>query len=269
MGIFDIMEEAGRVQTSAVRSAGCALPGVLPGIVAENYSEKAPGKLRVKIPVRDEGGDVLKWAKVGMPYSGKAWGFYFLPEKDDQVLLAFEQGNIEKPYVIACIPRDGDGFMTEAADEDNQVKRIVTRNGSSLTFTDHREGKEKDKIRLASSGETCMVCLDNENKKITLSDKEHNADIELDFGRGNVRVHGTKKLTIQAGDSVSITLNGEAGAIKLEADKIQIEGKRSIELAGQGTAKISGQQISLQASSMLKLSSSGTASLQGTPVRLG
>lgn len=269
MGIFEILEETGNRGLDGAKNGGCTLPGVLPGIVAENYSEKTPGKVRVKIPVRDEGADVLKWAKVGMPYGGRAWGFYFLPEKDDQVLLAFEQGNIEKPYVIACIPREGDPFAAETADEDNQRKRIVTKNGNSLTFTDHREGAEKDRVVLASSQDVCSVCLDNEKKKIVIADKENSVGVELDFQTGQVQIHGAKKLTIQAGDGAGVSIDAEAGTIKMEAEKIQISGKQSVELSGKSTVKISGQQISGQAASTLTLSSNGTASLKGTPVRLG
>ena len=56
------------------------------------------------------------------------------------MLLAFEQGNIEKPYVIGCIPKDSDQILKKSVDEDNQYKKIVTRNGNTLYFEDNKEG---------------------------------------------------------------------------------------------------------------------------------
>ena len=50
--------------------------------MAENYSQEMPGRLRVIIPVRDGDANQLKWAKMAMPYMGRDWGSYFLPEKE-------------------------------------------------------------------------------------------------------------------------------------------------------------------------------------------
>ena len=60
----------------------------------------------------------------------------YCPEKNDQVVLIFEDGMIEKPLVIGCIPRDKDSFLKKAVTEKNTKKQIQTRNGSRITFED-------------------------------------------------------------------------------------------------------------------------------------
>ena len=94
MGFYDIMDEIAARQAVKSDTGDNKILGVMPGIVAKNYDAQMPGRVCVQIPVRDEDANELKWARLAMPSSGKKWGHYFLPEVGDQVLLAFEQGNI-------------------------------------------------------------------------------------------------------------------------------------------------------------------------------
>ena len=267
MEILSLMDTEPKERTA--RPGDNRMNGVAVGIVTENYNKDMPGRLKVKIPVRDEAANILDWAKVAVPYGGKEWGCRFLPEKDDQFLLAFEQGSIKRPYIIGSLPRDEDKTVLETADEDNQIKQIVTKNGNSVVFTDHKDGSEKDSISISTSGDTCRIILSNEEKKISIADKASGCSVELNFGDGGMKMSAEKKLTLSVGDSVSITLNGETGTVAVEADKVQIRAGRSYEFTTNGTAKLSGQQMSAEGTSAIKLSSSGMASLSGSPVKLG
>ena len=99
-----------------------------------------PGRVCVTIPTRDEKANELQWARQVVPGSGKNWGYYFLPEVGDQVLLAFEGGNIEKPYIIGCVPKDDSQLLSKTVDENNQYKRIMTKNGNAVIFEDNKDG---------------------------------------------------------------------------------------------------------------------------------
>lgn len=140
MGLYDIMDEIAAKQVTKSETGDNRIFGVVIGTVAQNYSAQMPGRVCVQIPMRDEKANELRWARVAMPSSGKEWGHYFLPEIGDQVLLAFEHGSIEKPYVIGCVPRDSTKFMSGSASVTNApkniCKRIVTRNGNTIEFTD-------------------------------------------------------------------------------------------------------------------------------------
>jgi uncharacterized protein involved in type VI secretion and phage assembly len=127
--------------------------------------------------MRDEDANELRWARVAMPSAGKAWGHYFLPEVGDQVLLAFEQGSIEKPYVIGCVSKDSTKFLSKSASAtaapDNMLKRIVTKNGSTIEFTDGTDDSgAMDKIRIYTAGEKHVVELNNEKGCIEITNKE-------------------------------------------------------------------------------------------------
>lgn len=270
MAILDLLDEVSGRQFQKTEMGEERVPGVVVGIVTENYHKDFPGKVRVSIPVRDENANVLKWAKVAGVYGGKEWTHYFLPEKDDQVLVAFEHGNMEKPYVIASLPRDGDRVIAETADEDNQFKKIVTRHGSSLIFHDHKDGDgKKDYIELHTPDTNLQMVLDNEKLSIRIADKEKHCEFEMKADEGKIQITAEKKITICAGDKIKMYLNGENGTVQVKADKIVMQSGRGIELKTDGTAKVSGQQTVLEASASLKQSSNGMVSISGTPIRLG
>ena len=267
MAILDLLDEVSGRQFQKTEMGEERVTGVVVGIVTENYHKDFPGKVRVSIPVRDDNANVLKWAKVARAYSGKEWAHYFLPEKDDQVLVAFEHGNIEKPYVIASLPRDGDRVISETADADNQLK---TRHGSSLLFFDHKDGDgEKDHIELHTAGAGLQIALDNEKQSIRVCDKERHCEFEMETDKGSIQIMADKKITISAGDKIKIYLNGENGTVQVKADKIVMQSSRGMELKTDGTAKFSGQQTILEAIASLKQSSNGMVTISGNPIKLG
>jgi uncharacterized protein involved in type VI secretion and phage assembly len=270
MALFDIIDAVSEKQITKTEFGDERIYGAVVGIVAENYSQEMPGRLCVTIPVRDSDANRLKWAKMAMSYIGPGWGTYFLPEKGDQVLLIFEDGNIEKPFVIGCIPKDKDKFLKKSANEENQIKQIQTRNGSRITFWDDTdESGEKDKITISTSNDEHHIDIDDEADKIALYDKDKNCLIEMETQKGKISVHAEKKLEITVGDSIKITMNGESGKVNIEADKISVSGSKGINLETDGNLKMSGRQVTTEGTTLVKQSSSGMLSLEGKPIKMG
>lgn len=270
MALFDIIGAVSEKQVTKTEFGDERIYGTIIGIVAENYTQEMPGRLCVTVPVRDTGANQLKWAKMAMPYMGAGWGTYFLPEKGDQVLLVFEDGNIEKPYVIGCIPRDRDRFLKKSADEHNGIKQIQTRNGSRITFRDdENEDGAKDKITIATAQDEHHIDIDNEADKISIYDKEKNCLVELSTERGVMKIHAQQKLELTVGDAIKVVMNGDSGKIKIEAEDMAVSASKKIKLDADGNIGISGRQVSVEATSMLKNESSGMLSLAGKPIKMG
>jgi uncharacterized protein involved in type VI secretion and phage assembly len=204
------------------------------------------------------------------PSGGAKWGHYFLPEVGDQVVLAFEGGNIEKPYIIGCIPKDASSFLKGAADENNQYKRIVTKNGSTLAFEDNKEGEgDKDKITLQTAKKAHTLLMDNENNTIRITDSEKENLIEMKTQDGVMKIKAKSKLTIEVGDNIKIVLNGESGAVKIQADEVNITASRQFKVKCDQMVKVEGAQISEKASSMFKIESGGMVNIAGSPIKIG
>lgn len=270
MGLFDVIDDIAEKQVLKTDTGDNRIFGVMIGQIVQNYDQDMPGRVCVAVPVRDQNANELQWARVAMPSGGSGWGHYFLPEAGDQVLLAFEQGNIEKPYVIGCVPKDSDQILKKSVDEDNQYKKIVTRNGNTIYFEDNKEGDgDKDKIRITTAKDGHCIELDNENHVILISDKEGKNLIRMKTENGQMEITAEKKLTIKAGDNIELILNGSNGAVELKASRLKIETSGNTELQSNGAMKLQAGNVSVEANASLKLNSNGLAGLTGTPIKLG
>lgn len=270
MGLFDVIDEIAEKQIMKTDTGDNRIFGVMVGTVAKNYDEDMPGRVCVMIPVRDEEANELQWARVAMPSHGKNWGHYFQPEIGDQVLLAFEQGNIEKPYVIGCVAKDGNTFLKKAFDKNNQYKKITTKNGSTITFEDNAQGDgEKDKITIQTASAAHTILMDNENKKIILKDKENKNFVEMKTETGHMKIQAEKKLTIQVGENITLTMNGNNGSVILECSKLTVKTTGNTTVEASASIKATGANITLDATSMLKAGSGGVTSIGGSPIKIG
>ena len=78
--------------------------------------------------------EMTPWIRVVQPYTGGGKGFYFVPEIGEEVLVDFEGGNAERPFVL------GAHYNGEAKsgyhNADNRVKAIHTKSGHKLIFTE-------------------------------------------------------------------------------------------------------------------------------------
>jgi hypothetical protein len=76
--------------------------GVVPGRVINPLDPLMLGRVQVQIPAIDAL-DLSPWARVAMPAAGLASGMYWIPNVFDEVLVAFEQGDLNAPYIIGCL----------------------------------------------------------------------------------------------------------------------------------------------------------------------
>lgn len=273
MGLFDVMDDIAQKQVLKTDTGDNRITGVVVGKVVKNYAEGMPGRVCVSIPVRDSGEEGLKWARLAFPSFGEEWGHYFLPEVGDQVLVVFEQGNIERPFVIGCVPRDKDKMVKGSANEKNTFKKIQTKHGNAVLFYDSADdGSDdgsKDNIEIHTAGAIHYVQLDNEKKVIKIGDKDAKCTIEMktDPDKGEITIKADKKITLQAGD-VTLVLNGNNTKAELSKAKFKVSDAESIELEAQKSIKLSGPSVKTEATTSFKVEG-GAVSIAGTPVKLG
>lgn len=272
MGLFDVIDDIAEKQVMKTDNGDNRIFGVVVGVVTQNYAEEMPGRVCVRIPTRDKDKNILKWARVAMPSSGSEWGHYFLPEVEDQVLVVFEQGNIEKPYVIGCIPKDKNKFHKGAVDEKNQFKKITTKHGTTMMFTDSAEqgGEEgeKDRYEVFMPKKAHRFEMDNDKKMILLSDKEGKNKIQLETEKGELTILVEKKVTIKVGEDITLTLTGSNGVAELKAKKFKVSDVDSIEMTANKQFKVEAATSSVTGNSSVKISG-GPVTVEGSPIRIG
>jgi uncharacterized protein involved in type VI secretion and phage assembly len=155
--------------------------GVALAIVVDNKDDSGSGRVRVRLA--SQSGETL-WAPVVTPMSGAGRGVYFIPEVGDEVLVAFEQADARRPYVIGSLWTTRDRPPVTNADGQNDVRLIRTRKGHVLTFDDGARGR----VELAL----------NDGKHLSIDDD----GIRLDDGKGN-------GLTIQSAAGALVSINGQ------------------------------------------------------------
>jgi uncharacterized protein involved in type VI secretion and phage assembly len=134
-------------------------PGVVIALVKNLNDPDGQGRIEVQFPWLS---DSLRssWAPMAAPLAGKQRGMFFMPEVDDEVLVAFEHGSFNHPYVVGCLWNGKD--IPPESDSSNRV--IVTPGGHTLRFEDGDAGKKV--ILKSSSGQT--ITLDDSESSITL-----------------------------------------------------------------------------------------------------
>ncbi len=211
MSITAILEQSRRPDSR--------INGVVVGVVTDNKDPDKLGRVKVKIP-RLSADDESNWARVISFMGGKQMGGFFLPEVNDEVLVAFEYGDINIPYVIGSLWNGKDTPPLTNDDGKNNFRIIKSRSGHVIRLDD-TDGQEK--IEIVDKSENNKIIIDTKEKKISInSDK----DIEISAPNG--------KVTIKANDF----------EVKTQAST-KIEASSSMDLKASGTTTIKGATVNI------------------------
>jgi uncharacterized protein involved in type VI secretion and phage assembly len=139
--------------------------GVYPAIVTDIVDPETLGRVEVRLPWLGQDGDreVRAWATLCSPYADGDQGLLALPEVGSQVVVAFEAGNLRRPYVIGAT-WNGQEALPHAAEQANNIRLLRTREDSRLEFDD-TQGAAKVKVTMASGHE---VVLDDAAQEVTV-----------------------------------------------------------------------------------------------------
>lgn len=190
------------------------LHGVYPAIVSDIRDPDGQGRVKVRLPwLPDEGGGYNVWARLATLMAGKDRGSWFIPDVDDEVLVAFEGGDPRRPYVIGAL-WNGKDTPPESMDGagNNFVKSITSRKGVKVTLDD-QDGQEK--LILETPGGQKVTMQDGPGK-IEIRDSNGNS-ITLDTG--GVKIVAAAKVMVQAS-----TVEVSAGMVTVNAGMSRFSG---------------------------------------------
>lgn len=176
--------------------------GVLIGIVTNNADPDGLSRVKVKFPTVTELHE-SDWARVVAPMAGNDRGAYFLPEVDDEVLVAFAHGDVRAPYVIGSLWNGKDRPPADNADGRNDVRVIKSRSGHVIRLND-AAGHETVEI-VDASGKNSIV-IDTATGRMTIG---ADGDLVLSAPNGAIRLAGAS-VTIESSDSIAISADGGA-----------------------------------------------------------
>jgi phage protein D len=198
--------------------------GVVIGIVTNNRDPQGVGRVKVKFPWL-AGDQESHWARVAMPMAGKERGLYLLPEVEDEVLVMFEHGDINHPFVIGSLWNGRDVpplKIDEAVSSSGDVVRRIfkTRAGHVLLFDD---SDESPGIQIVDMTGKNKILIDSKADKLT---------IEIE---GDVQLKAKGKLEVEAQQDISLE---SKTSLKLKAGA-------SLDIEASGPVKVKGATIDL------------------------
>ena len=262
MSITDILQETSKKYLNKSMVGDTVIHGVMIGVVVENNNKKFPGMVKVKIPTRDNKRNTLQWMKVVSIMGGKNWGSYCIPEINDEVLIAFENGNINNAYVIGSIFKNDSQLLTDSYTDENYKKVFLTKGKNQISVNDEQD---KQSICIKTNNGHC-VCLDDEKNLISLIHEKSKNFVKINTENGTIEVNAQSKLTIKI-NGIKLELIGDSGKVSLNCDSLNIQASQNISIDGQAV-KIKSTSLDMSASTSAKLAADGITQIKGT-VKLG
>lgn len=145
------------------------------------------------------------WATLITPYADADQGMQLLPEIGSTVVVGFQAGYLDHPYVVGAV-WNGNATAPESFTDANDVRLIRTRSGSVLRFDD-ADGAVS--ITVETPGGHRLV-LDDGGSSVTVS-ASNGASIELNAS-GGVVVQAASTVQVSAAavtvDAAASTFNG-------------------------------------------------------------
>lgn len=250
-----------RQQVIGVKLYGeVAIPPALPDIViresqpqlafvADNFDPEKLGRVRVKFAWQPKEGDDNKenaspWIRVSLPFATDGAGVKFKPEKGDEVMVSFEEGNVERPYVS--------GFLLSPSCNKKwgwlPDKSITSTNGHSITFNDGIDGSSffqglipglkmirsywptSDFPPLFQDVDWCRGMTGG----MTISDRMGLYKIDLNSSSRSVLIQSSMG-NVKIDAFTGISISAPNGDIKIEGKNIKLEASDTISIES-GTA---------------------------------
>ena len=188
---------------------------VVVGVVSDIKDPDGQGRVKIKLPwlPDGDGAEYQWWARVATLMAGSSRGTWFVPDVDDEVLVAFEHGDPRFPYVVGALwnGKDQPPLSMDGAGN-NYKKQICSRNGVKVTLDD-QDGQET--LTLETPG----------GQKLTLKDGPGSATLEDSNGNSiklesaGITVTASAKVTVNA-SSVAVS----AGMVTVDAGMSKFSG---------------------------------------------
>lgn len=185
--------------------------GIVIGLVSNNKDDDGLNRVKVTFPWLSED-EESHWARVVCFMAGDKRGALFLPEVGDEVLVAFEHGDINRPYVIGALWNGVDKPPLTNDDGKNNVRLIQSRSGHKVILDD-TDGSEK----------------------IEIKDKTGNNSIVWDTASNTITISTDKDISLKA----------PKGKISLDAQEVAIKSSANTTVEASGTMTVKGATVNI------------------------
>ncbi|MCQ9136296.1 MULTISPECIES: VgrG-related protein [Streptomyces] len=246
---------------------GLNLPGTVNALVTDVGDPLRQGRVKLQFPWLDDA-YVSDWTRV-VQWGGKRGGSIFPLDVGDEVLVAFDRGALDHPYVIGGLynGRDKPTPVKDVPLHDGARQRasrhtLSDRDGNRMDLLSQRTGG-KQGVRLTSGDDKLVINLDRTQTEITVDSK---GDVTIKGGRA-VSVKAGTDLTLTAGRNVAIR---SGGSLTLRGNLVNIRsmtGMVSVDAAGLLNLK-AGAAATLSAGAAVQVNSTANVGIRAATLML-
>jgi uncharacterized protein involved in type VI secretion and phage assembly len=224
-------------------AGGQPINGVVIALVTDNNDPNNAARVKLKFPWLDDNYE-SDWARLTQLGAGPNSGAVWIPEVNDEVLVAFEFGDIRRPYVVGSLyngqdtPNLGSGLF-----DNGKVKRrgFISRKGHQFIFFDD---PNKAGVAIISSDGNLKISLNETNSEIHIASQgkvhiECQQDMTFE-SQANLKLTAQQGITLEA--QTNLNLKGSAGAT--------LDGGPQLEMKSSGQTKVSGTMVDVNNGSL-------------------
>ncbi|OWP83635.1 type VI secretion system Vgr family protein [Flavobacterium davisii] len=219
-------------------------------IVMQN--DNPQGMIKVQFPWQKKKGLTTPWLRVVTPYAGKGKGMHIIPEVGEEVIIGFDNGNAERPFVLGAM-FNGKASAGKGG-SGNYIKGLQTASGNKLH-------------------------MDDNAGSVHLTDK---GSVELKFdGAGNATVNANESITFTCGGTEikmtkdgTIVISGDV-KVKIETKEAEITGTTSVKTNSESLIEEKAPKIGINGetevaieSTTVNVNGSGMTNVKGGTVNL-
>ncbi|WP_129309014.1 VgrG-related protein [Streptomyces sp. L2] len=232
---------------------GAKLPGVANALVTDVNDPLKQGRVRLKFPWLDDT-YVSDWTRT-VQMGGLGGGGVFPMDVNDEVLVAFDRGALDHPFVIGGLYNGkdrpttvGDVPLIDAVRKKAARHTVSDRDGNRMDLLSQKTALRKQGVRLVTGDRQLTINMDRTNTEITIDSK------------GSVSIKGSRSVSVTAGADLSLT-GGRSVNIK-SGGAVSIEGGGMVNVkAGGEIGLVAGGALNVNAVGLLSLSGEGTVQI--------
>ena len=246
-------------------------PSVVTAVVTNTNDPKDWGRIKVVFPWMSEESE-SDWARVIGPGGGPNAGFMAVPDVGDEVLIAFEQGDFSRPFVLGGVWSTRLPIPQEAAQASNQQKPLVrswrSRNGHWISMHDDRDQKihmettDGRYLELNDKKRYMELKSRSSSRRIKIDDKNRTLKIETTSGHLIELSDANREISIQTADGQQIVLDDKNHAITAANQY------NAVRLSPSGVQVDSKVEVIVKADLNLYLQAAGNVTIRGANIKL-
>jgi len=217
-------------------------------IVKDNKDPEKLGRVKVSF-FWQESGQMSPWIRVSTPYAAADRGFYFIPEIDDEVLVGFDGGDAERPFVIGSLYHGKNKPMSGWPNNNNRFKGFVTKSNLRLEFDDDK------KVTTIDTPGGNKIIISDDQKSILMNDQNNN---KVELSSSGIVLKSPGDISIQS--SSKITIDASAG--------IEISSEADVKMKGLNIDQNADVGFTAKANATAELSASGNTTVKGALVMI-